>query len=189
MGKRGPTPHGTHRRQVLVSEYMANGGNKYRAGLAAGYSETTSYNSIMFNHPWVKAEIKRREAQMLARSELNEEWVLKRLMALGDAPRVLAKYKKITNDGSLIWDFTGAPDEDLALVHELTVDYYTDGKGEGAREVKKFKVTTPDPMAALNALGRHLKMFTDKVDVNDTSEAVDELNKGRQRVKKLNEDQ
>jgi hypothetical protein len=52
--------------------------------------------------------------------------------------------------------------EQTAAIQEVTVDTYMDGSGEDAREVKKVKFKLADKRAALVALGRHHKLFTDK---------------------------
>jgi phage terminase small subunit len=52
--------------------------------------------------------------------------------------------------------------EQTAAIQEVTVDTYMDGSGADAREVKKVKFKLADKSAALVALGRHHKLFTDK---------------------------
>jgi phage terminase small subunit len=52
--------------------------------------------------------------------------------------------------------------EQTAAIQEVTVDTYIDGSGESAREVKRVKLKLADKRAALVALGRHHKLFTDK---------------------------
>lgn len=46
---------------------------------------------------------------------------------------------------------------------EVTVEDFMDGRGEGAREVRRIRFKLYDKRAALVDIGRHLGMFTDKV--------------------------
>ena len=168
--------------------YFTNGFNKKQACISAGYAEGTAHSisNRVFGLPQVKQEIEKRMKALAQKAELNAQWVIDRMMAIADSGRTLAPYKKVQEDGSILWDFTGASEEALALLNEISVDYYTDGRGDEAREVKKFKVGVTEPKAALDSLARHLGMFKDSVDVNHTMGVTDRLMKGRERVRKLN---
>lgn len=138
----------------------------------------------MFNLPEVKAEIERRMKKMAEKAELTEGWVIERLMRIADAGNILAPYKKTQADGTIMWDFTDASPDALALLNEISVDFYTDGRGDDAREVKKFKVAITEPKAALDSLARKLNMFKDSVEISHN--VTDRLAAGRERVRKLN---
>ena len=172
------------RHMTVIDAYFENGFNKTKATRAAGFKHPDRYATVIFDLPEVVAEIERRRALLREKYELTEDWVIERLMAIADSGRVLAKYKKVAPDGTLTWDFTGAPPEDLVAINELTVDTYVEGKGANAKQVKKFKVGTSDPKAALDSLCRKLGLFNDKVTVAGEVSLVERLRKGRERVKK-----
>jgi len=171
--------------RIAVHAFLTNGGVKADAMRTAGYSENTSKDraDIVFNRPEVIAFIAQRRAEQAEKMELSEDWVIKRLMRIADSGSVLAKYKVIQSDGTLAWDFTAAPDEDLALINELSVDTYTEGRGPGAIRVKKFKIKTGDAFTALNALARVLGIFDDKLEVSGAS-LIERLHAGRKRLGK-----
>ena len=169
---------------LMVDEYFSNGFDKTKAARSQGYKHPSRYATVLFQKPEVVAEIERRRALLREKHELTEDWVIERLMAIADSGRVLAKYKKVAPDGTLTWDFTDAPEADLVAINELSVDFYTEGKGNDATQVKKFKVGTSDPKAALDSLCRKLGLFNDKVTVQGEVSLIERLQKGRERVKK-----
>ena len=178
----------TVKQELAITEFMNNGGKKADAMRAAGYSETfaKTRHSYFFNLPQVQARLELRRKRLAKRHDLTQDWIIKRFMDMADAGNTLAKFKKIGEDGELFWDFTGATEEDLALVSELSYDYYTEGRGDQAKDVKKFKVTLPDRKAALDSLARHLGLFNDKLQV--TTDPVKTLQEARNQALKRNQE-
>jgi phage terminase small subunit len=52
--------------------------------------------------------------------------------------------------------------DQAAAVQERTVEHYTEGGGDEAREVKKIKFRLADKLRALELLGKHHALFTDR---------------------------
>ncbi len=182
-GRVGPQPL-NDKQYRAITEYFANGFQKKKALLAAGYSESTADNNAkeVFSKPCVVAEIARRRKAMIDDTQLDRAWIIKRLMALAMANETLAPYKKVGADGMLYWDFTGASEAELKLVNGLMVDVYVDGKGKEAREIKKMKIDTSDPLAVLSALARIEGLFQDKLKIEGEKGIVELLQEGRRRV-------
>ncbi len=185
LGREKLTPHQSR----AIDAYFENGGKQRDAMRAAGYAESTATNFqvSVFQHPAVVAEIARRRKKLAKKHELTQDWIIERYMQLADAGKTLAKFKKVQEDGTLMWDFTEATEEDLALVSELGVDFYTEGRGPGAIDVKKFKIKTPDVQAALTALSRHLGLFNDSLEVKGDLAA--RIQAGRARAFAVEEDE
>ena len=175
----------TMREHVMVEQYFANGFKKVEAVLAAGYSKRSADKRAydLFNRPRVKAEIERRMKIVSEKAGIDEEWVIKRLKQIANAGETLARFKKVGEDGMLRWDFTGASDEDLAVVAALDHETVWKGKGKNRVQVLKFKVGTSDIKGALDSLARHLGMFNDKLEVAGEVSLVERLQAGRKRVK------
>jgi len=173
-----------------INEYMLNGGNKRQAMMTAGYPDTTSRTrtGLVFDREDVKAEIEYRENMLAKKYNLTADWVIKRLMNVASGPEVLAKFMEVQSDGSLGWDFSGATDDELALVTELGVDFYMEGKGKTAKKVKKFRIKTADSLSALTQLARHLGLLTDKLEVTGNS-LTDLIQAGRNRLSKASEEE
>lgn len=176
----------TDRMYRVVAEYFNNGFDKKEAILAAGYAKTVAERMAhqVFNHPAVQKEVARRHALMDKTSKLNRDWIVERFMELADAGRRLAKYKVVEEDGTLGWDFTDATLEDLALVKTIQSEFYTEGQGEKARIIKKFKVDPGDPIAALTALARIEGLFQDRLKLEGDEGVVERLQAARARVAK-----
>ena len=71
----------------------------------------------------------------------------------------------VQEDGTAYVDLSDMSREQAAALAEITVDSYTEGKGEEIRDVKKVKIKMTDKLKSLEQLGRHLKLFTDRLDV------------------------
>lgn len=170
----------------VVTEYFLNGHDKEQAMLAAGYAATTAHQQKqVFNHPAVIAEIKKRQERQAKKADLSAEWVIKELMKFATAQESLSKYKVIMEDGSLGWDFTGASEEDLALVSGLSTETYVEGRGDLARTIKKFKIDITKPVEVLAHLARIQGMFSDRLKIEGDDEVVAALQAGRNRIKRF----
>lgn len=174
----------TPMQRKAIDAYFRNGFVKSDACRQAGYSDSTANGNpaAVFKHPAVVAEVERRLEKQKRKYNVDEDFVIQRLARIANAGEVLATYKKVNEDGSLSWDFTDATPDDLAVITELTTDTYQDGRGEGARTVKKFKVAVSDPKSALDSLARIQGLFNDKVTVEGEVTLVERLQRGRERA-------
>ncbi len=77
-------------------------------------------------------------------------------------------YITIGKDGDPYVDLSKLTREQAAAIGEVTVEDFTDGRGEDARDVRRVKFKLADKRGALVDLGRYFGLFTDKtvVDVN-----------------------
>ncbi len=178
-------------KQTMVLNYWFAGGcgSKSDAMRKAGYTEQTATKTqaTYFARPEMVAEIERRRAKIIKDHELTLEWVIERLMRIADSGMSMAKFKKVTADGYLNWDFTNATPKELSLINDMTIDSYTEGRGGGARGVKRFKVNSSDPKAALDSLARILGAFNDNLTVKSEFSMLERLHAGRARVKRENQ--
>jgi phage terminase small subunit len=150
----------------LVDLYFANGFNKDKAARDAGYSAYRQYSNRLFYHPDVVAEIERRRLRLEQKYKLTEDWITERLMRLADADVQLAKFQKVDEQGVAYWDFTGATQEELALIKGLQSD--VEVSPEDGKAARKLKIDKPDSMRALEILARIQGMFKDKQQVEAT---------------------
>ena len=159
-----------------VTEYFTNGHNQYQALVAAGYTERTArdHPEQVFKHPAVVVEIARRQEVANKAANLDQAWVTERLMALADSSKTLAKFMKVAESGKLDWDFTGATDEELALLKVVVED---------SEKGQKYKIDTSDPLAVLNSLARIAGLFNDRLQLEADDEVVAILQSARNRVK------
>jgi phage terminase small subunit len=155
----------TAKQRLFVAEYLIDG-NATRAAVAAGYSEETarSIGSENLTKPAVAAEIERRLQKRLEKLEISGDRVLRELALMGFAR--MDSYIAITDAGEAYVDLSAIKSNpDLAAaVQEVTVDEYTEGRGDQAREVKRVKFKLSDKRGSLELLGKHLKLWTDKTE-------------------------
>lgn len=71
-------------------------------------------------------------------------------------------YMKSTPEGDPYLDFSALTRDQGAVLAEVTVEDFVDGRGEDARAVKRVKFKLHDKLSALDKLGRHLGLFTEK---------------------------
>jgi phage terminase small subunit len=110
--------------------------------------------------------------------EISADWVLGELRKLAgyDAGAIF------NDDGSLKpikeWDASAR----AALVgfdHEKLFEYFGGGQAKHVGTTRKIKLA--DKLRALEMLGRHLKLFTDRVEVADMDGLAEKLNQIRKR--------
>lgn len=164
--------------RIAVNAYMS-GMTKGEALLEAGYSKKSGV-SVVFDRPDVCHEIERLTERVMAKYEVDREWVTEQLVDIATAGVTLAKFKKITEDGKLNWDFSGATEAELALIDSLTVENYPVNQGGG---FKSMKITIPSRQSALDSLCRIHGLNKDKLDVTGELSLVERLQRGRERAR------
>jgi len=170
------------RQRAALDEYFNNNFNKTKALEAAGYRHAGVYCVNFFANPHVEAEVNRRMALREKKQELSKDWIVQRLMRIATTHEVLAKFKKVQDDGSLAWDFSDATQEELQLVGNLSTEIVALGRGKNKQWVKKFKIEVESAKSALDSLARIEGLFKDNVTVNGQLSLVERLQKGRERA-------
>lgn len=167
----------------IIDAYFAHGFTKAAALEAAGYTPKSASGlaAKFFRRIDVQDAIRARQEALHEASIASDNEILAILSHALRAGMTLAKYKKVAGDGSLYWDFTGAPPEDLAVIMELTTEIYIERHGDDAEAVKRFKVKHADPTTAAQLLMRHMGMFKDAVNVTGELSLIQVLQqRGRQ---------
>jgi phage terminase small subunit len=158
------TPKHNNRAKRFVLEY-AKDFNGTRAAIAAGYSPKTAAvkASQLLTKVKVREELERILAKLSEKLELSAERVLRELARLA----FLDPRKLFREDGSLK-PITELDDDTAAALASMEIErryeHYAKGQARNTRTVTKIKFA--DTVRALELLGRHLKLFTDKVEVS-----------------------
>lgn len=179
---RPPKPHLNHAQAVFVAEYLVDG-NATRAATAAGYSEHTASvtGSKLLRNPKVAAELAKKREKLLGKLEINAQKVLQGLAELAFFdPRKMFK-----EDGSMK-NITEMDDETVRALAGMDVEklFKHFGKGQAEEVGTITKVRLADRGLNLERLGRHFKLFTDKLEVSDPGGVVARLKAGRERIAK-----
>jgi phage terminase small subunit len=170
----------SQKQQVFIREYLVDG-NATRAAIAAGYGKKSAAVSAsrLLRNAKVAAELERLQKKHLDELEFTDKMVLRGLgeLAFFD-PRKLfnsdGTLKKITElEESIAHAITGMDVEKL---------FRHFGKGQSEEVGTITKIRFADRGLNLERLGRHFKMFTDKLELTDGHEIVKKLQEGRARA-------
>lgn len=150
--------HLTARQRRFIREYMVDC-NATAAAIRAGYSANCAHQIGYENlrKPEIAAAIKKLQDEARERLALSAEKVLDRYAEI--AFTSMADFAYVDANGDLRLNFLKANRHQLAAIQELTVETYTEGKGDEAEPVKRVKVKLARRDQALNKLGEHLGIW------------------------------
>lgn len=154
--------------------------NSRNAAISAGYSEKTagSQGSRLLKNVKIKAQIEQLLHKQADKLDITAERVLAELAKMA----FLDPRKFFNEDGSLkrvgeLDDHTAAS---LAgIEHEKLFEHF--GKGQAKEVGTTTKIKIADKGINLERLGRHLKLFTDKIEHSGLEGLADKLHRVRQR--------
>lgn len=173
----------TPKQRMFVAEYLANGLNATKAALSAGYSKDTAYSigAENLSKPEIQKAIEKKQGPRLAKLEITAERVLNELALMGFAN--MRDYMAVDEQGRLTeFDYGEMTRDQAAAIQELTIDT-TGGAGDGERKlVLRTKLKLAPKREALELLGRHLKLFTDKLEVSGSVTLADAIADARKRA-------
>jgi phage terminase small subunit len=143
------------RQQRFVDEYLIDL-NATQAAIRAGYSKDTAavIGAENLRKPNIAAIIAERQSKIAQKSEITQERVLNEYAKLGFLN--MQDYIKVQSDGSAYIDLSRLTREQAAAIQEITVDEYTEGRGEDTRDVKRVKVKLYDKKGALDSICKML---------------------------------
>ena len=148
------------RHDTFCREYIIDLNGK-RAAIAAGYSKKTAYAAAcrLLSNVKVKELLAKLQKEHADKLDLSAEKVLGELSKMGFAN--MFDYVSLDENGDVHVDLSKLKRDQAAAIHEITVDEYMEGRGEGARVVKRVRLHLADKNRSLELLGKHLKLFTD----------------------------
>lgn len=95
-------------------------------------------------------------------------------------------YMKIDEKGDPVVDFSKLTREQAAAISEITVDDAGGGAGDGERKrVRRVRLKLWDKLKGLELVGKHLKLFTEKIELSVDDELLARLAAGRRRLAEL----
>ena len=157
----------TAKQERFVSEYLIDL-NATQAAIRAGYAKSGAgvEGVRLLANAKVAEAVALGRAKQEQRAEIKADDVIRELVKIGFAN--MLDYITIGKDGDPYVDLSSLTREQAAAIGEVTVEDFTDGRGEDARDVRRVKFKLADKRGALVDLGRHFALFTDKavVDVN-----------------------
>lgn len=160
---------------LFVQEYLIDL-NATKAAERAGYSKRTarSQGNRMLTNVDIQTQIQAAMDRRAERIGITADRVLNELALLGFAN--MLDYIQVRPDGGATVDLSKLTRDRAAAIAEITVEEFTERTGQDKdgkpifADVRRTRFKLADKRGALVDLGRHLKLFTDKVEVKDPSE-------------------
>lgn len=171
----------TPKQRLFVAEYIIDL-NATQAAKRAGYAPASAYQQAhaLLKKIEIRDAIADAQKERSRRLRIDQDFVLQRLANLADIDLADACH----------------PDGTLKNIHDMPksvrqalvgVDVFEEFKGNGdERELvgSTKKVRFADRLKALELLGRHLKLFTDKIEHSGQVDIAARLAEGRRRLAK-----
>ena len=177
-----------NRKKTFIHEYVKDF-NATRAYIAAGYSEdgATQGASRLLANVKVREAVEKQVERQCNELAITKSRILRELALMGFSN--MHDYINVQNGDPFV-DLSKLSREQAAAIQEITSEVYVDhyeGEGEDRQpvEVKRTKFKLGDKRGSLELLGKHLKLFTDKVEVAGLDELATILNKARARAKNV----
>ncbi len=160
-------PKLTKKQKMFIQEYLVDL-NGTQAAIRAGYSENCARQIANENmsKPYIRQAIDEAVKEREKRTQVNQDVVIGELakIALTDIKNYLAFRTEKTQVGT---NDDGTPIIDYAHVVDIKDSDQVDGSVISEVQLNKdgtFKFKLHDKKGALELLGKHLKLFTDKVE-------------------------
>ena len=161
----------TAKQALFVEEYLVDL-NATQAAIRAGYSEKTAYSQgqRLLKHVETAAAIGEAMVDRSERTKLTADMVIEELSKLAFSN--MLDYVGINQDGTAYIDLSDLTRDQAAAIGEIVTDEYSEGRGEGAVDVKKIKFKLADKRGSLELLGKHMALFTDRFEVKQEEPTV-----------------
>lgn len=130
----------------------------------------------------IREYIAEKDAEISGRLGVTIERVTTELAAIGFAN--MARLTVLQPDGSTVTDFSKMDFEDYASIQEIKTEVYMDRDDpDEPRPVKATTVKLAPKTPALELLGKHLKMFTDRVEVDVSVDVASKIVDARRKAR------
>lgn len=171
----------------FVDEYLVDF-NATQAAIRAGYKAKTAHviGAENLRKPKIAEEIARRQKDLQRRTEVTQERVVKELarIAFADA----TDYAQVETRTAEKGDGTEVSYQTVTLTEtaELSADQRA-ALATVKQSVNGVEIKLHDKIKALELLGRHIGMFTDKLEVKGAIDIASVLSEARERVRNRGE--
>lgn len=161
-------PKDLTKKQEAFAQHLALHGSPTEAYKAAGYGGNNATPKTVneaacriAKNSKVSARVDelkvRKQKRLDEKFDITVDKIAQELAALGFAN--MEDYIGTTAEGDAFVDLSSLTRREAAAITEITVEEYTEGRGEDARNVKRTKFKLADKRGALVDLGKHLGMF------------------------------
>lgn len=147
----------TPKQERFCQEYLIDL-NATQAAIRAGYSTKTATKIASENltKPDVKSRLQELMASRAEATDIDAQWVLKRLAKIADFD-----IRKMFDDNGNLLPIKLIDEDSAYAIAAIDIGELTSGE-DFLTQTKKFKAA--DRLKALELIGKHLAMFTDRVE-------------------------
>ncbi len=181
----GSVPKLTPKQLLFKAEYLV-GFNAAKAAIAAGYSPKTAkeQGARLLTNVHIASAIQEELTQRLQRLEISADKVLQQIARLA-----FYDIRKLYNADGTLKPVTELDDLTQVAICGIEVEkvYEHFGKGQAKSTGTLTKIKLADRGINLERLGRHLKLFTDKIELSGSVSIADTIARARKRVMERNE--
>lgn len=178
----------TNRQALFVQEYLKDF-NATQAAIRAGYAKKSANREgpKLLSNPVIAAGVAKAQEQVKKKFEITIDEIAAEMKNLGFAN--MQDYMSIGPDGDPVLDWSKLTREQAAALAEVTVEDFKDGRGKGARDVRKVRFKLADKRQSLVDLARLCGLLgPEKVEHSGKLE-VTNLEKERERASKMTQEQ
>lgn len=156
----------TAKQEAFYRAYLETGNatESYRRSYNTARMKPETINKCaheLLRHPMIAPRLVAQEEKRLQAAEdryqVTQERILRELALIGFSN--MLDYMTPQEDGTACVDLSKLTRDQAAAITEVTVDSYTEGKGDDAKPVKRIKFKLADKRTALVDLGKHLGTF------------------------------
>jgi phage terminase small subunit len=144
------------------AQELAQGKTADQAYVLAGYKENRFNASRLKTNEHILRRVEEFVQAGAEKAGVTVDRIIAELATLGFSN--MADYMRVGPDGDPTLDFTELTRDQTSALHEVTVETSKVPGDKEGREVQKVKFKLYDKRAALVDLGKHLGMFSDKVE-------------------------
>lgn len=179
--------HGLTEKQERFAQVYAVTGNASEAYRTAynvkpDTKDVSIYRAAhqMTSHAKIAARIEQLRHAALARHEVTIDRIIRELALIAFSN--MLDYVTVQPDGLAYVDLARLTRDQAAAIGEMSVEEFTEGRGDDARQARRVKFKLSDKQGALEKLGRHLGMFPTQVGGKDGGPVQIQLIKGDDRL-------
>ncbi len=165
------------RQKRFCDEYLIDL-NATQAAIRAGYTSKYANTNApkLLQNTAIKEYIQQKQQERMERTEVTQDFVIKELLAIAsvnatDYAKIVEKNATVMADGveMQLYDAEGNP-VTYRTVEPILTDELTEVQKKALAVIKKgrdgFEIRPYDKLKVLELLGKHLGMFTDKMEVS-----------------------
>lgn len=162
------------KQKAFCEEYIKDF-NGTQAAIRAGYAKKSAPGqaSRLLMNANVSAEVSRLMAERSKRTKIDADRVLEELGKVAFAN--MSDYITIGADGDPYVDLSALTPDQAAAIGEVTVEDFTEGRGDDARDVRRIKFKLNDKLRALDLVGKHVDVQAFKERVESENQHVHKI--------------